>query len=172
MAQNFLEELAAEWYSYQGYFLVRNRRVGKRERGGYECELDLIAYKHSAKHLVHIEASTGSGSWSDLEASYQKKFAAGKKYIPTLAESHGFGTLPPVEQIALLLYGSKKNRRTLAGGKIVLVEELLKEILDELAKHDFTSKAVPEHLPLLRGFQLIAQHRNVLFEQLKGKGVP
>lgn len=163
MAENFLEELVAEWYAYKGYFLVRNRKVGPRARGGYECELDVVAFKPKTKHLVHIEPSTASGSWVDLEASYQKKFAAGMKYIPLQPEFEGLGTLPPVEQIALLLYGSKKNRQTLAGGKIMLISELLKEILDELAKHKFSTRAVPEHMPLLRGFQLVAEYRDVLF---------
>jgi hypothetical protein len=30
MAVNFLEQLVAEWYEYDGYFIRRNVKVGKR----------------------------------------------------------------------------------------------------------------------------------------------
>ena len=39
MAGNHLESLVAEWYEFRGYFVRRNIRVGKRSKGGYECEL-------------------------------------------------------------------------------------------------------------------------------------
>jgi hypothetical protein len=167
MAENFLEELVAEWYAHQGYFLIRNRKVGKRARGGYECELDVVAFKPSRRHLIHIEPSTAAGSWADLEVSYQKKFQAGKKYIydkKYFPEFEGLQIPDEVEQIALLLYGSTKNRTTLGGGKILQISSLLKDILRDLAQHDFSIKAVPEHLPLLRGFQLIANFQEVLFQ--------
>jgi len=31
---NFLEQLAAEWYEFRGYFVRRNVRVGPRPKGG------------------------------------------------------------------------------------------------------------------------------------------
>ena len=58
MASNYLEQLVAEWYEYQGYFIRRNVLVGKREQGGYECELDVVAFHPETKQLVHIEPST------------------------------------------------------------------------------------------------------------------
>ena len=42
MSANHLEQLIAEWYEFQGYFVRRNVLVGKRSKGGYECELDVI----------------------------------------------------------------------------------------------------------------------------------
>jgi len=61
---NHLEQLVAEWYEYQGYFVRRNVHVGKRSNGGWECELDVVAFNPSEKHLVHIEqiALFGLGS--------------------------------------------------------------------------------------------------------------
>jgi hypothetical protein len=55
---NFLEQLAAEWYEFRGYFVRRNIRVGLRPRGGYESELDVVAFDPDKGHLVHIEASS------------------------------------------------------------------------------------------------------------------
>ena len=40
MADNYLEQLVAEWYEYKGYFVKKNLWVGKLSSGGYECELD------------------------------------------------------------------------------------------------------------------------------------
>jgi Holliday junction resolvase-like predicted endonuclease len=70
MAVNFLEQLVAEWYEYQGYFIRRNVRVGKVPGGGYECELDVVAFHPETKHLVHVEPSTDAGSWEERERRY------------------------------------------------------------------------------------------------------
>lgn len=57
MAHNYLEQLVAEWYEYQGYFVRRNILVGKRDKGGHECELDVVAFNPETQHLVHVEPS-------------------------------------------------------------------------------------------------------------------
>ena len=46
MPFNYLEQLVAEWYDYKGYFLRRNVLVGKRAQGGYESELDIVAFHY------------------------------------------------------------------------------------------------------------------------------
>lgn len=55
MASNHLEQLAAEWYEYRGYFVRRNVRVGPRAQGGHEGELDIVAFDPRKVALVHIE---------------------------------------------------------------------------------------------------------------------
>ena len=62
MAVNHLEQLVAEWYEYQGYFVRKNVLVGKRAKGGYECELDIVAFNPATKKLVHIEPSLDAGT--------------------------------------------------------------------------------------------------------------
>jgi hypothetical protein len=42
LAGNHLEALVAEWYEVRGYFVRRNVQVGKRPKGGYECEFDIV----------------------------------------------------------------------------------------------------------------------------------
>ncbi len=81
MASNFLEQLVGEWYEYRGYFVRRNVLVGKRAKGGYECELDVVAFNPVTRHLVHIEPSMDCDSWPVRERRYGKKFRAGRKYI-------------------------------------------------------------------------------------------
>ena len=55
MSGNHLEELVAECYQLQGYFVRRNVQVGKRLQGGYECELDVVAFHPGLQKLVHVE---------------------------------------------------------------------------------------------------------------------
>jgi hypothetical protein len=70
MANNYLEDLVAEWYQFQGYFVQRNVRVGRRATGGYECELDVVAFHPGKKHLVHVEPTMDGGSWERRELRY------------------------------------------------------------------------------------------------------
>jgi len=70
MANNFLEQLVAEWYEYRGYFVRRNIAVGRRTKGGYECELDIVALDPVRRHLVHIEPSMDAESWEKRERSF------------------------------------------------------------------------------------------------------
>lgn len=84
MAGNFLEQLVAEWYEYQGYFVRRNVRVGKWTKGGYEGELDVVAFHPETKRLVHVESSMDADSWGKRKQRFTKKFEAGKKYIRPL----------------------------------------------------------------------------------------
>ena len=116
MAVNFLEQLVAEWYEFQGYFIRRNIWVGKRAKGGYECELDIVAFHPGKKHLVQIEPSMDASSWAERERRFKKKFVAGKKYIPDLFED--LDIPEKIEQIALLVFASKQNHQTIPYWKL------------------------------------------------------
>ncbi|MFG0313192.1 MAG: hypothetical protein ACF8LL_03275, partial [Phycisphaerales bacterium] len=163
-AVNFLEELVAEWYEFRGYFVRQNVLVGKRSAGGYECELDVVAFHPESKRLVHVEASMDALSWSKRETRYQKKFDAGKRYIPELFQ--GLDVPEKIEQIALIGYGSKKNRTRIAGAEIWLFEDYLRDILGELRDRKLASHAVPEDKPLLRMLQYVVEHKGTVFEVL------
>jgi hypothetical protein len=147
MGHNHLEQLVAEWYEYQGYFVRKNVNVGKRPQGGYECELDIIAFHPETKKLVQIEPSLDADSWPKREIRYKKKFEAGKKYIPKLFS--GLDIPTQIDQIALFLFASKTNWQTISGGKIMLVSELMVIISEELVKSRIAQQAVPEQFPLL-----------------------
>jgi hypothetical protein len=160
MPTNHLEQLVAEWYEYQDYFVRRNVLVGPRPQGGYECELDIVAFNPRTPHLVHIEASMDADSWANRDRRFAKKFEAGRKYIPGLFP--GFNLPPDIEQMAVLVFASKQNRQTVGGEKIVLVSDLLREIFAELRARHLASSAVSEHLPILRSFQFVNEYRQVL----------
>jgi hypothetical protein len=62
MAVNYLEQLLAEWYEFPGYFLRRNVLVGKRKKGGYDCELDIVGFDPVKRRLLHVEPSMDAAS--------------------------------------------------------------------------------------------------------------
>lgn len=154
---NHLEQLTAEWYEFRGYFVRRNVQVGRRLKGGYECELDVVAYCPSKQHLVHIEPSMDANTWAVREARYAKKFAAGEKYIRDVFK--GIDLPDDIEQIALLGFASNANVKALAGGKIITSAQFLQEITSGISALKIASAAIPEQYPLLRTIQFAYQHR-------------
>jgi hypothetical protein len=156
MAGNHLEDLVAEWYQFQGFFVRRNVQVGKRLRGGYDCELDIVAFHPAERRLIHIEPSLDSDSWERREERYRKKFAAGRKHIPGLFPGLELPKIP--EQIALFVYGAHGQRTGLGGGRILLIREFMIEIRDTLRGRRVAASAIPEEFPLLRTLQFAAQY--------------
>jgi hypothetical protein len=157
---NHLEQLVSEWYEYRGYFVRRNVRVAKRTKGGYEGELDVVAFHPENRHLVHIETSMDAWTWSKREDKFKQKFAQGLKAIPTLFEGLAIPSI--IEQVALFGYGGKGSRTRIGGGQILLIHELLDAILAELAPKSMHKEAVPEQFPLLRTLHFVAHHRRAL----------
>lgn len=170
MAVNFLEELVAEWYECQGYFIRRNVHVGKRPQGGFECELDVVAFHPETKHLVHIEPSTDAGSWEARERRYKKKFEAGRKYIPSMFPGLLLSSSVP-EQIALPVFTSKPTENALGGGRAVHVSVFLAQIMSHFATFSMVKAQAPEHFPVLRTLQFVAEYRKELFKQQPNPGV-
>lgn len=164
MANNYLEQLIAEWYEYRGYYIRRNVKVGKLERGGYRGELDLVGFNPSKNHLIHVEPSVDAESWAKREKRYLRKFEAGRKYIHTLFE--GFNLPEEIEQIALFATGSTLNYKTVGGGRVVLMVELFHEILADLKHKSILKESIPESQPLLRTLQIVAHYRKNLYSAL------
>jgi len=148
-----LENLIAEYYDWRGYLVKRNIKVGRLRHGGWEMELDVIAFDPHTEHLIHLEPSIDAHSWATREKRFAKKFNSAKKYI----FSEVFTWLDPameIEQIAVLIT-HPKDRDVLAGGKIVSIDELIAEIREKVVGCGIVGKnAIPEQYPLLRTLQL------------------
>jgi hypothetical protein len=56
--------------------------VGPSPKGGFEPELDVVAFNPTKRHLVHIKPSMDAHSWSEREKRYTAKFAAGSSSFP------------------------------------------------------------------------------------------
>jgi len=161
---NFLEQLVAEWLEYQGYFVRRNVHVGRRAKGGYECELDVVGFHPTKRHLVHYEPSMDADSWAKRHARYEKKFAAGRTHIPALFS--GFVPLPEIEQIALFGFGGAGPSDRIGGGRVVLVRDWIQVVLAELKTKSIASHAVPEQFICLRTAQFVLQAGRVALRQV------
>jgi hypothetical protein len=169
MAGNYLEQLVSEWYEYKGYFVRRNIQVEKRQKGGHESELDVVAFHPVDKKLAHIEPSMDSFSWAERELRYKRKFELGEKYIPKIFEGMDLPKTDDgkliIEKVVLLEFASKQNHELIGGGKILLVYELLREIFIEFLPKDksISTNAVPEHMPTLRTLQFLSSHKEEIF---------
>ena len=149
-----LEELIAEYYQWQGHVVKCYAQVGKRIKGGWEMELDVVTYDPHANYLLHIEPSLDANSWAVREARFTKKFEAGRKYIfPAL-----FPWLPtstPLSQKAILI-SAGPSHRTLAGAEVQTVDEFIAEVRAAVVARGVLAKAaIPEHYPLLRTIQYL-----------------
>jgi hypothetical protein len=156
LAGNHLEALVAEWYEIRGYFVRRNVQVGRRAKGGYECELDIVAFHPEQKSLVHIEPSLDSDSWPKREERYKKKFEAGRRHIPTLFP--GIPIPSQIDQVALFVYGGGDARKQVAGGRVMFIREFMADVRAGIRHRRVNSAAIPEAYPLLRTLQFAAQY--------------
>jgi hypothetical protein len=74
-----------------------------------------------------------------------------------------------IEKKAIFAFGSDKNHKTVGGGKVVLAEDFIMEILRGLKETSFLSRAVPEKYPILRVLQMITEHRVKVVKELQEK---
>jgi hypothetical protein len=162
----YLQQLVAEWYEYQGYFVRTDLWVGLESDGSYECELDVVAFHPTHRHLVHIEPSLDLLSWKEREAHFQLKFDAGRKYLHRM-----FGNEPRIhfEQIALES-ADEELPRTIAGARLVRLSDLIGEILGALAAFPISEWLVPEQWPLLRTLQFVTAFRKQVLPRPKESG--
>jgi hypothetical protein len=63
------------------------------------------------------------------------------------------------------LYGSTTNHKEVAGGKVLMVDAFLKEVVADLKTKHIAKAIVPEQFPLLRVLQLACEYRHTLFEE-------
>jgi len=151
---NHLEDLTAEWLEFNGYFVRKSVLVGKRDKGGWEGELDVVAMHPATKHLLHIECSLDAHTWDKRETRFTAKFERGRRYVGALFAGLDIETEP--DQVALLGLGGGP-RTHIGGARIVWVTDLVGDMLAELSTRRFDKSAVPSTLPLLRTMQLAAQ---------------
>lgn len=148
---NFLEQLAAEWYAYNGYFVQTNLKFGKRKAGGWEGEMDVLALHPRDKVLVHIETSSDAASWERRKTRFTGKFNNAQKHYSQLFQFD----YVRVEKIAIVGWTPTHPASISFGGIVIKsVPEFFSEITTILSRQNPAKKAVPEHWPLLRAIQM------------------
>src|SRR5687768_2410356 len=148
-----LESLIAEYLEWQGFLVKRNMKVGRRKRGGWEMELDVVGLNPKTQTIAHYEPSVDADSWNVRQTRYEKKFRLGREYMFTEV----FDWLPPstyIEQIAVF-YDHPRGRDMIAGAKLISIEELMCEIRSKVvACGPMINNAIPQQYPLLRTIQM------------------
>ncbi len=152
VAMNHLETLTAEWLAYNGYFTRSTIKVGKRAKGGWEGELDVVGFHPARQHFIHVECSTDALTWPRREEMFQRKFAMGRKHAAELFSGMELPTA--LDQVVVHGYAGAANKyRKLGGGRLVTSQELAAEIMNGIPANSSKS-AVPEKYPLMRTLQL------------------
>lgn len=148
---NHLETLTAEWLEYNGYFVRRAIKVGKRAKGGWDGELDVIAFHPARRHLLHAECSLDALTWKDRDKTFRRKFTMGIKYARDLFSGMDLPTA--LDQVVVHGYAAAADQhRTIGGGRLVTSQELTAEIISCIPATTWKN-AVPESYPLLRTLQ-------------------
>jgi hypothetical protein len=149
-----LENLVAEHLEWKGYVVRRNILVGKRAKGGWDMELDIVAYEPKRAEVLHVEPSLDADPWSRREERFRKKFEVGRRLIFTEV----FPWIDPAtvrfEQLAIV---TRRGARTeLAGGRLTTVDEYLALVRKDIEPLGAAARsAVPSKFPLLRIIQFV-----------------
>jgi len=149
---NFLERLAAQWYEYTGHFVRTNVRTGKRAGGGWNGELDVLAFDPASKTLKHVELSSDALAWEKR----RERFLTKKFVLEDSEYAEVFGlAFETVERIVVVgtAQEAKFDLNWGRGIRVVLIPQFIQQIAASLRGIDPMSKAVPEGFGLLRAVQ-------------------
>lgn len=165
---NYLENLVCEWYEFTEHIVIRNKRVGKRETGGWDGELDVVAYCPRKNRILHIECSNDSLSWKKREEKFRKKFESGIKHIPKLFPFHNFKNLGDnpkfeIEQIAILGQVEATGKTKIGGAKVQTLKEFMEDIIHTIRLgyiDENKAMVIPEQYQLLRTIYYTTKYFN------------
>jgi len=156
---NFLEQLTGEWFTYKGYFVRTNIKMNKRSKGGWDNELDVLAYSAKEGELIHVESSWDALTWAQRKERFlKKKFVYKHEEYEALVGAKIFR----LRRMALVGLGwSAKTPSDLAWGdgiEVVLIPHFIAAIGKQLAGKDPLKDVVPEGFPRLRAIQLALRY--------------
>lgn len=114
------------------------------------------------KHMLHVECSLDADSISKREDRFAAKFDRGRRFKESVFP--GLQLPDTLEQVVVHQFPNK-GRRSMGGGRLVTVKELIHEIYDGLRGTSPSSGAVPSNFPLLRTLQLAAYAENYVLSE-------
>jgi hypothetical protein len=164
VSSNYLEQLAAEWYEYRGFFVRRQLMVGQKPSGGYEGELTILAVHLERGDVVHVEPSMDAHSWEKREKRYRARFDLGRQFIPDLVG--GKDKARSLRQVALIGLGSSTNHPSLGGGEVLSLGDFLVQILGAFRGGELAGQPVPQQYPILRTLQFVADNHRAAIPAL------
>ncbi|MBS1618817.1 MAG: hypothetical protein JST76_09880 [Bacteroidetes bacterium] len=148
---NHLESLLAEWYEIQGYLVTRNIKIDKRDKGGYNSEIDVLAFHPKKNEWIQIETSMDTYSWPKRIERIEKKFKHARDFV---AKEYGEKAAIGLKQEFVLVYGNADDKK-LKRGSIILAKYKIQEILKfiETEHSEIDRELISENYPLLRTLQ-------------------
>jgi hypothetical protein len=151
---NFLEQIVAEWYEYEGYFVRSNVRARKRVKGGWDIELDVLAYDPSSHTLLHVETSGDADSWAERKRRFlKKKFVLEREEYEAILGCK----VSNIKKVAVVGY-VRSTKADLNWGQDIevgLIPHLMTQIARKLRSQHPMQEAVPEGFPILRAVQTV-----------------
>ena len=157
---NFLEQVAAEWFTYTGHFVRTNIKLNPRPNGGYDNEIDILAYQPETRELIHAEPSSDANSWEERKTKYlTKKFVFSDDQYSILI---GKAKVNKLRKLAITGFG-KSSKSSLDWGngiEVVLIPSFIMKITEVLSEKSPLKEAVPEGFPILRGMQFALHYRS------------
>jgi len=154
---NFLEQLTAEWLTHKGYFVRTNIKLNKRLKGGWDNELDVLAYSPKASELIHVESTWDANTWDKRKERFLKK-----KFVYSHAQYEELvgAKISRLRKRALVGLG-RSSKSDLDWGEsieVVLIPHFIAEISKELVAKDPLKDIVPEGFPRLRAMQFALRY--------------
>lgn len=147
---NFLEQLVAEWFTLQGYFVQTNLKFGKRGKGGWTGEIDVAAFNPSSRELVHVETSMDADRWEQRRERFARKFTSASRYLQHLFSFE----ITRVRRVAIVGFSFTSRPRALGEGvEDKSLAQFVREVSEGLRERHPLKSAIPETLPLLRAMQ-------------------
>ena len=147
---NFLEQLVAEWYAYRDFFVRTNVKFGPRPQGGYEGEMDVVAFHPKDRTLIHFETSSDADSWNERKMKFQKKFEKAEQHY---ASEFKFG-FEEAKKVAVVSFTRPREPVDMGFNiELLLIPDLMSRITKRLKRAHPMKAAVSEVYPLLRAIQ-------------------
>jgi hypothetical protein len=127
-------------------------KVGKRKKGGWDGELDVIGFHPARRHLLHVECCIDPANWETRETKFARKFAMGREHARNFFQEM---QLPAtLDQVVVHGFAAGPDRhRELGGGRLMTSQELVAEIMNGIPSSSWKN-AVPEGYPLIRTLQI------------------
>ena len=146
---NFLEQLAAEWYEFNGFFVRTNVRLGKREKGGFTGEIDVVAYNPKDRTMIHVETSTAAGKKSEIATRLLRQFKVASEQYDSLFD------FKPKDIKKIAIVGTARTITMDIGEDIEVysIPQFIRMVSESMKKHPLQGEAIPEGFPLLRSMQ-------------------
>jgi|ERR1017187_6518850 hypothetical protein len=147
---SFLEQVVSEYYQHRGYYVRVNVHALKRSKGGYDGELDVLAFEPKQRVLVHVETSWDSDTWEEREEKFKRKFRYDDSQYRAILR------LPMREVKRRAVIGGALSVPTHVhwlGIEILTVPLLFREIGRYLDDKHPSRRVVPENLLCLRSIQ-------------------